>query len=126
MDFRFSIENSVILTDETDIPSSLLLDVNEAIDHGGYASVTVTGGKIISAAVVAPSPRMGGELEMTVETAPDYRGQGYATANVAALAAHLSGQSRYFYYLVRSGNPASLSIAKKLGLNPTDINITGR
>ena len=113
---------STILTEKTDIRRKLLLDANKAISSGGYAAVTVIDGMIVSAAVVLPSKRCGGELEMTVETAPEYRRCGYAADNAVALSRYISEKGKYFYYLVRENNIASLSLAKKLGLLPVNIN----
>lgn len=79
------------------------------------AYVTLIGGKIVSIATVnehAPGQKL---LEITVETAPGYRGQGYALSNTVALAADLTRRGFRTAYVASRYNRASRKIADRAG-----------
>lgn len=80
----------------------------------------VRDGAIVSLAVTceAPSARAdaGGMMEISVETAPAYRGNGYATASVAALADWLSARGFTTLYKCRAENEKSARVAARAGL----------
>lgn len=79
----------------------------------------VRDGAIVSLAVTceAPSARgeAGGMIEVSVETAPDYRGNGYATAAVAALADWLASRGFTALYKCRAENERSARVAARAG-----------
>lgn len=80
----------------------------------------VRDGAIVSLAVTceAPSARAdeGGMMEISVETALAYRGNGYATAAVAALADWLSARGFITLYKCRAENEKSARVAARAGL----------
>lgn len=85
----------------------------------------VRDGAIVSLAVTCEAPTFGafGEggdrIEISVETAPDYRGHGYATACVRALAAFLAANGHGTLYKCRKENVASARVARGAGLVQT-------
>ncbi|MGM9636726.1 MAG: GNAT family N-acetyltransferase [Eubacteriales bacterium] len=87
----------------------------EQMDKGLPAYVTLLGDKIVSIATVNehdPDQKM---LEMTVETAPGYRQNGYALSNAVCLARELIGQGYRVAYTVSRYNRASRKVAEKAG-----------
>lgn len=77
---------------------------------------------IVSLAVSCEAPNVGAEgtpIEISVETAPDYRGRGYATACVRALAAYLAAHGYRTLYKCRKENVASACVARGAGLVKT-------
>ena len=57
-----------------------------------------------------------GSLEINVETSPDYRGRGYATAVTSAIARHLLSRGERVTYRCRASNLPSRRVAEKAGL----------
>lgn len=80
---------------------------------------TVCDGKILSAA--SENPHEEGEtiVDVGVETAEGYEKNGYAAANVAALAYYLLDPGIRVTYLAEDDNPASHRVAEKVGFRPT-------
>ena len=78
---------------------------------------------IVSLAVSCEAPIAAGEegtpIEIGVETVPDYRGRGYATACVRALAAYLAARGYRTLYKCRKENVASACVARGAGLVKT-------
>ncbi len=77
---------------------------------------------IVSLAVSCEAPYGGEEgtpIEISVETAPDYRGRGYATACVRTLAAYLAARGYRTLYKCRKENVASACVARGAGLVKT-------
>lgn len=56
--------------------------------------------------------------DIGVETAPEAEGKGYASSNVAALAAFLLEKGRCVTYISLSDNPGSARVAEKAGFAP--------
>ena len=78
--------------------------------------------KIVSAAVTCETltaENAGGSIEISTETAPDFRGRGYATACVAALSAHLLSRGYRALYKCRRENAASARAARGAGFEKT-------
>ncbi|MGM9680264.1 MAG: GNAT family N-acetyltransferase [Eubacteriales bacterium] len=91
----------------------------EQMDKELPAYVTLLGDKIVSIATVNehdPDQRV---LEITVETAPEYRQKGYALSNAVALAKDLLEQGYRVGYAVSRYNRASQKLAKKAGFRRT-------
>lgn len=61
----------------------------------------------------------GGMIEISTETAPDFRGKSYATACVAALSAHLLSRGYRALYKCRRENTASARVARAAGFEKT-------
>ncbi len=76
------------------------------------SSVTVKGGKIVSCAL---AHFCDGIYEICTETAPLYRGQGYATENVTALSDKLIAEGADVCYLCSEKNEGSLRVAERSG-----------
>lgn len=87
----------------------------EQMDKSLPAYVTLLGDKIVSIATVNEHDPDQKVLEMTVETAPDYRQKGYALSNAVALARELTKQGYRVAYAVSRYNRASQNLAKKAG-----------
>ena len=78
--------------------------------------------KIVSVAVACETltaENVGNSIEISTETAPDFRGKGYATACVAALSAHLLSRGYRALYKCRRGNTASARVARAAGFEKT-------
>ena len=76
------------------------------------ASATVQGGRIVSAAT---AHFCDGIYEICTETAPSYRGMGYATDNVTALSDKLVLAGETVCYLCSEKNVSSVRVAEKSG-----------
>ena len=120
------------LSDRNAIDTSLVLDGSEVLtedngyeyltegrpdDDGGdpLAFVTVSDGKVLSYAYENPDLSGDGTSDIAVETAEEYRGRGYGTSNVAALAYYLLDPGRTVTYTAEYGNLPSRKIAEKVG-----------
>ena len=78
--------------------------------------------KIVSVAVACETltaENVGNSIEISKETAPDFRGKGYATACVAALSAHLLSRGYRALYKCRRENTASARVARAAGFEKT-------
>ena len=78
--------------------------------------------KIVSVAVACETltaENVGNSIEISTETAPDFRGKGYATACVAALSAHLLSRVYRALYKCRRENTASARVARAAGFEKT-------
>ncbi len=78
--------------------------------------------KIVSVAVTCETltaENVGNSIEISTETAPDFRGKGYATACVAALSAHLLSRGYRALYKCRRENTASARVARAAGFEKT-------
>lgn len=78
--------------------------------------------KIVSVAVACETltaENVGDSIEISTETAPDFRGKGYATACVAALSAHLLSRGYRALYKCRRENTASARVARAAGFEKT-------
>lgn len=78
--------------------------------------------KIVSVAVACETltaENVGNSIEISTETAPDFRGKCYATACVAALSAHLLSRGYRALYKCRRENTASARVARAAGFEKT-------
>ena len=78
--------------------------------------------KIVSVAVACETltaENVGNSIEISTETAPDFRGKGYAIACVAALSAHLLSRGYRALYQCRRENTASARVACVAGFEKT-------
>lgn len=90
-------------------------ELEEPEDTDLPAFVAAEGNKIVSAAVAVPCDCGGEAAEIGVETAEGFRGRGYATACVRALARELNRRGTDALYLAQADNPASVSVARNSG-----------
>ena len=111
--------DSVFLFDTEDIPSALTFDLSELKERGLFAFVTVKDGRAVSIATVNEHSEDARMLEITTETAPAYRKNGYALSNVRALTAYLIDNGYSVAYCTSRYNRGSVRIAKKCGFTPS-------
>lgn len=95
--------------------SGLLLD----LDPDWLTYVTVVDGIIVSAARVNEYDPDKSSPEITVETAGEYRGKGYGTSNVIALARALAEDGERARYVCSRYNRGSAKLAEKAGFVET-------
>ena len=91
-------------------------DLEELKEYKMPAFVTVIKGKIVSIATVNPYSKGQRMLEITAETVPAYRKNGYGASNVAALAGYLLNHRHTIAYCCSRYNSGSVKIARKVGL----------
>lgn len=106
--------DSRLLTDG-DYDVQVSFSLIEQMEKDLPAYVTLIGDKIVSIATVNEHDPEQNLLEITVETAPDYRGQGYGLSNTVALAKELTDRGYRVAYAVSRYNRPSQKIAKKAG-----------
>ncbi|MBE6639555.1 MAG: GNAT family N-acetyltransferase [Ruminococcaceae bacterium] len=91
-------------------------DLDELREYNLPAFVTVIDKTVVSIATVNPYSEGQRMLEITAETAPQYRKNGYAASNVAALASYLLRNRHTVAYCCSRYNRASIKIARSVGL----------
>lgn len=114
------------LRDESVPPADGLRLPHRCFPHGLVFGV-IADGRVASLALAHPVGVMEHlAADVGVETAPAYRGRGFAKAAVSALAAHVTGRGGEVRYGCRPDNAASIAVARALGFVPfgTDIVIT--
>ncbi len=79
---------------------------------------TVADGKILSAASENPHAEGDTVIDIGVETAKGYEGNGYAASNVAALAYYLLDPGMTVTYTAIDYNKPSCRVAEKVGFTP--------
>ena len=91
-------------------------DLPLTLEAGILAYVAIVEGKIVSiAATNEPLEEGQYATEIGVETAPAYRGKGYATACVKALSWHLAKENMDTEAHIECDNHASLAVFEKAG-----------
>ena len=115
-----SLDSSAVLEPSTMIEDDSLenlttLDVKENLEKGIPMFATVVDGKIVSMACVNEYGDGQKMLEITVESAPEYRRKGYACSNTAALAGFLLENGYSVAYCCSRYNEGSRRIAESLG-----------
>ncbi len=91
-------------------------DLDACLAYGQAVFGVVRDGAVVSVAVTASSvDRDMPLIEIGVETAPAYRGHGYASASARALAAWLCAQGLRVLYKCDIHNHASASVARNAG-----------
>lgn len=98
------------------IKNATTFDLDELREWNLPAFVTVVDHTVVSIATVNPYSEGQRMLEITAETAPDYRKNGYAASNVAALASYLLRHRHSVAYCCSRYNRASVKIARSVGL----------
>lgn len=98
------------------IKNATTFDLDELREWKLPAFVTVINRTVVSIATVNPYSEGQRMLEITAETAPDYRKNGYAASNVAALAYYLLCHRHSVAYCCSRYNRASVKIARNVGL----------
>ena len=91
----------------------------DPLDEGLLCFGTVLDGKILSAAAENPHDLEDTVIDIGVETAEGYEGNGYAASNVASLAYYLLDPGITVTYIAETNNPASMRVAEKVGFRPT-------
>lgn len=126
--YSFSMRSAEKLDTAAILPSSVkieddglenltTIEVNENLEKNIPTFATVEDGKIVSLACVNEYTKGQRMLEITVETAPDYRKKGYARSNTAALAKHLIENGYSVAYCCSRYNDGSRRIAESLGFD---------
>ncbi len=80
---------------------------------------TVIDEKIVSAAAENPHDADDKVIDIGVETAPGYEGQGFAASNIASLAYYLLDPGMSVTYIAEENNLPSLRVAEKVGFSPS-------
>lgn len=92
--------------------------IEEKTEDGVPAAAVFVGGREVSRASVNDIDAGDGVAEIYVETAPDCRNLGYATACVARLARTLDASGKRVRYVCENGNLPSVRVAEKAGFVP--------
>lgn len=87
----------------------------ELLDKKLTAFVAVEDGVAVAIATVNERLHKGRVLEVTVETAPQYRQRGYALSTVTALSAYLLDRGATVAYCCRNTHVKSNRVAKRVG-----------
>ena len=90
-------------------------DINELISKKLPAFAVIKNNEIVSVAAVNEHARGQKMLEMTVETAPGFRQNGYASSTASALAGYLLGKGYSVAYVCSRYNRNSIKTAEKIG-----------
>ena len=90
-------------------------DLEELLDKGLPAAVTIVDGVLCSIATVNEHAEDQRLLEATVYTLPAHRSKGYGSSNVALLSDRLLMQKKGVVYCCSCRNQASIHLAKQLG-----------
>ena len=93
------------------------LDVIENLEKDIPMFASIVDGNIVSMACVNEHTKDQRMLEITVETAPEYRKKGYARSNTAALAKYLLESGYSVAYCCSRYNEGSRRIAESLGFD---------
>lgn len=110
--------DSVPLT-EGDYDVRVSFSLIEQMEKSLPAYVTLIGDRIVSIATVNEHDPDQKLLEITVETAPGYRGQGFGLSNTVALAAKLTQMGYRAVYVASRYNRPSQKIARRAGFVQT-------
>ncbi len=116
LDISAILPSSVKIEDES-LENLTTLDVKENIEKNIPMFATVVDSKIVSMACVNEYGEGQKMLEITVETAPEYRRRGYARSNTAALAKYLVENGYSVAYCCSRYNEGSRRIAESLGFD---------
>lgn len=108
---------SSVKIEEDDLENLTTIDVKENLEKKIPTFASLVDGKIVSLACVNEYGQGQRMLEITVETAPDYRKKGYARSNTAALAKFLLENSYSVAYCCSRYNEGSRRIAESLGFD---------
>ena len=104
-----------------DMPYENLTDCQpDPLNEGYLCFGTVLDGRVVSAAAENPHATDDTVIDIGVETASGYEGNGYAASNIAALAYYLLDPGMTVTYIAEDNNPASLRVAEKVGFTPTE------
>lgn len=117
-----NFDSSVVLPTSVKIDEDIYenlttLEVSENLEKNIPMFATVENGKIVSMACVNEYTEGQKMLEITVETAPEYRKRGFARSNTAALAKHLIENGYSVAYCCSRYNEGSQHIARSLGFD---------
>ena len=96
------------------------LDLPAALRAGCVAYGYIEGGRILSLAITH-TPPTGAAVELTLETAREYRGRGYGGAALAAITADLVGRGVAVLYRTRRNNTPSARAALSCGFRAAGL-----
>lgn len=105
--------DTVFLTEKT--KSRTLIKANEHLELSMPVFATLDNGEVISVATLNPHSEGQTRLEITAETAVNYRRNGYAASNAAALTKYLLENGYSAAYCCSRYNKTSAKIAGKIG-----------
>lgn len=115
-------EWSIVPADESDfarpgsvVPAEFSRNARDFLDHVGGWRAESNG---FRGALAFTSFRLGDEPEIGIETHPDARGRGLATAVAARMIEHLSEHGITPVWSCRESDHASVALARKLGFRP--------
>lgn len=100
------------------VENQTTFDLKATLDSGRVVFAVMAEGKVVSLAVTATSLAEAEKwVEISVETAPAYRGRGYAKAAIGALSAFLVEKGHTVLFKCHHGNLASRSAALACGFS---------
>ncbi|MBQ7779899.1 MAG: GNAT family N-acetyltransferase [Clostridia bacterium] len=108
------LDSSEVLMPEGEYESMIDVDV-DALEAGCLAFATVLDGTIVSIASENPYREDENVVNIGVETAEEYRKNGYGTSNVAALTYYLLDTGMTVEYTVDNENEVSMRLCEKIG-----------
>ena len=117
---RESVNKSLILdSSEVLLPEhsyeNLTELTSEELEFGFLCFATVIDGKIVSIATENPHHEEAKRIDIGVETAEGFEGNGYGSSNVASLTYYLLDTGITVTYTVDDGNLPSIKLAEKVG-----------
>ncbi len=107
----------LLSADEED--NNTTYDIEASLDDGRLVYGVKADGRVVSVAVThtAPDEAAGDTVEVGVETAPGFRGRGYATLALSALSQELFRRGFLTEYRCQRYNGASRKVAERAGLS---------
>ena len=115
---KTNAENAIVIQSYKDVSDHpcLCLHKPETAEDGFDACAVVVCDNAVCAVAGINDFSDDDSYEIYVETTKDYRGRGYASAAVSALAEYLISKGCTISYKCGSDNAASIAVAKKLGM----------
>lgn len=120
-DSRFILDGTLRLDGPITLENLTGYDFDAMIQNGHICYATVADGRIVSAACTNYSCALTAdegderEIEIGVETAPEYRNRGYGLSCAAALSSGLAARGYAVLYECESRNAASIALVNRLG-----------
>ncbi len=108
------LDSSEALVPEGEYESLIDIDV-DALEAGCLAFATLTNGTIVSIASENPYREDENVVNIGVETAEEYKNNGYGASNVAALTYYLLDTGMTVEYTVDNENAVSIRLAERIG-----------
>ncbi len=108
------LDSSEVIIPDKEYESLVDIDV-EALEAGHLCFATVIDGNIVSVASENPYREDENTVNIGVETAEEYKRNGYGASNVAAITYYLLDTGMTVEYTVDNENEVSIHLAEKVG-----------